>query len=188
MAIIVEDGTGKTDAESYLSVAEFRAYCAGRNIDVSAVADSAIEGWARDAASYIDSEWLFKGTIAFQVQAMEFPRAGLEWSGRSVVGIPKRLKDAQAALILVLRSGVPLRSTQARGGAIISESVGPISVTYADGAPAGNVYDNAAKLLAPYTKTAATIRPVPRFTEPEAPPAFSLGMQSHPGVTSAGNE
>lgn len=188
MALIVEDGTGKQDAESYLSVAEFRAYCTGRNIDVSAVADSAIEGWAREAASYIDSEWLFKGTIAFPVQAMEFPRSGLQWSGRDVIGIPKRLKDAQAGLILILRTGVSLRTVQARGGAIISESVGPISVTYADGAPAGNVYDDAAKLLAPYTKTAGSVRPVPRFIEPEAAPAFSLGMQGHPGVTSAGNE
>jgi hypothetical protein len=178
MALVVEDGTGLPNAESYLSVAEFRAYCARENVDLGAVTDTDIEGWARQAARYIDSEWLYKAVIAFPNQAMEFPRSGLQWSGREVVGIPRRLKDAQAGLMLAIRTSGPLRSIMAHGGRIKSEAVGPISVTYMDGAPAGNVYDESAALLAPYVRTTAnTNRPAPRYTAPDAAPAFALGMQ-----------
>lgn len=180
MALIVETGAGLPDAESYISVVEFRAYCAGLGFDVTALTDQRIEELARGATGYVDSQWLFKGVVANHLQALEFPRAGLSWSGREVVGIPKRLKDAVASLMLAGRDG-PLRAVLERGGAIQSESVGPISVTYFAGAPGGVVYDEAAMLLGPYTKSKSTVHPIPRFIEAAAPPAITLGMQAQTG-------
>lgn len=43
MAIIVEDGTAKTNAVSYATVAQYKAYCDARGISYSGVTDAVIE-------------------------------------------------------------------------------------------------------------------------------------------------
>lgn len=152
MAITVEDGTGKADAETYLSVADFKAYCDARGYAYSGNSDSVIEQKLRLAAAYIDTFARFKAVRLVSDQALEFPRSGLvDWSGITVTGVPKRVKDACAELAFKALSE-NLYSDADRGGMVKSESVGPISVTYADGAPAQKLFSSAVNLLKPYLR------------------------------------
>jgi hypothetical protein len=153
MAIIVEDGTGLVAAESYVSVADLKVYADGRGLVYAGSADSVLEQKLREATGYIDSEFRFKAARLLAAQALEFPRDGLvDWSGHDVTGVPKRVKDACCELAIKAIAG-PLFSDADRGGMVKSESVGPISVTYADGAPAEKLYTAAARTLQQYVRS-----------------------------------
>jgi hypothetical protein len=150
MALVVEDGTGLSDAESYISVAQYKAYADGRGYDHSALSDTQIEQKLREGAQFVDTIGRFKGVQLVSTQALEWPRSGcIDWSGNTVSGVPKRVKDAQAEATYKAQSGA-LYTDADRGGMIKSESVGPISVTYMDGAPATKLFTAVMNLLKPY--------------------------------------
>lgn len=151
MALIVEDGTGLADAESYVSVAVFKTYCLGRGMDITGMTDAIIEQKLRLAADYVDGRWEFKGTRLLSTQALEFPRDSLvDRSGHTITGVPKRLKDAVCDLAQAAYAEGDLFSNLDRGGRVVSETVGPISTTYAADAPATKVFDAAESKLRPY--------------------------------------
>ncbi len=56
MALIVEDGTGLSTAESYVSVTDYQTYNTERGI-IDAAADGPIEERLRIATEYIDIRW-----------------------------------------------------------------------------------------------------------------------------------
>lgn len=183
MAIVVEDGTGKVDAESYASVETTKAYCTARGIAISGRADADIEAALREAAVYIDSRWRFKGRRSSAAQALEFPRSDLvDWSGFNVVGLPFRVQKAAMSLAVKVMSGESLYEDQARGGRIASESVAGISVSYENGAPTGKVYAEAEHLLKPFVRDPGTVYP-PVFGGSETG-YFNLGMHDSPPVGS----
>jgi hypothetical protein len=182
MALIVEDGTGQTEAESYITVAQFKTYADGRGYDYSTVADSFIEQKLRLASGYIDSQFRFKGNRKTPTQALEFPRLNLiDWSGYDIQGLPKRLKDACAELAFKALTA-DLYVDQNRGGKVKSESVGPLSVTYADDAPTGTVWQFAWNLLKPYVRD-PEVRGVPFFGAEDSKPYFQTGMTDNPGTS-----
>lgn len=152
MALIVEDGTGKADAESYVSVASLKAYADARGIAYAGAADTALEQKLREATTYIDSRYRYKGMRLRAEQALEFPRESLiDWSGITVTGLPKRVKDACCDLALRALAE-PLFTDLDRGGKVRSETIGSISTTYADDAPVGKVFSTADGLLKPYVR------------------------------------
>lgn len=181
MALIVEDGTGKADAESYLSVADLAAYATARGYALTG-GDPEKEAALRQATSYLDARWRYKAVKASAAQALEFPRTGLtDWSGLAVPGVPKRVKDATAELAIKVRAGTTLFDDAERGGAVKSETVGPISVTYADGAPADKRFAVAENLLQPFIKNPKDLQGGPSFggaTEG----TFTVGMNDNPGT------
>jgi hypothetical protein len=133
MALIVEDGTGKADAESYISVADATAYHAARgNAAWAALASDAVrEQMLRKATDYMEQAYSerWKGERATTDQALSWPRSGVHGVDSDVV--PSAVSRACAELALRAISGdlAPDLSGQVK-----SETVGPISVTYADGA------------------------------------------------------
>lgn len=184
MALIIEDGTGKADADVYVSVKDFDAYATKRNLLDLIDLEPEVKTAALIAATeYADSYKRYKGRRASAGQALEFPRIELQdWSSYDVEGIPKRLKDAVLFLATTVAGGTPLYETL-DGQAIISEAVGPISTTYA--APEGvesrhKVFTTADKLLAPYVRNVDDLRPVPGFTAP-SPNSFYTTRQDFPG-------
>ncbi|CAB4180586.1 hypothetical protein UFOVP1040_82 [uncultured Caudovirales phage] len=191
MSLIVEDGTGLASAESYLSVADAKAYWTARGMSIGSTADGVLEEKLRLAAAYIDSSWRFKGAKLVAAQALEFPRSGLiDWSSNAVTGIPKRLKDATAEAAFKA-IGEDLFVDQDRGGMVRSETVGPISVTYADGAPAGKTFTVVERLLAQYIRDTKRARGGPSFgggasgdivNDPQDG-YLALGMHDAPGTT-----
>ncbi len=54
MALEVEDGTGKADANSYVSVAEYRAYAQARGVSLP-VDDAQVEAQLTQAMDYVES-------------------------------------------------------------------------------------------------------------------------------------
>ena len=154
MTLVVEDGTGLANADSYITVAQYKAYADGRGYDYSTLTDAQIEVKLREGVQFVDTIGRFKGVQLTEGQALEFPRSGCyDWNGREVTGVPKRVKDAQAEATYKAQSGT-LYTDADRGGMIKSESVGPISVTYMDGAPATKLYTAVMNLLKPFFRSA----------------------------------
>jgi len=131
MALIVEDGTGKADAETYISLAGFKTYCARRNRRYEDYIEPHMEAALIDATAYLDGRYLYKGARKLATQALEFPRTGLvDRSGHTISGVPLRVAHACCELALKkLENGASLFEDLDRGGQVVSETVGPISTT-----------------------------------------------------------
>ena len=137
MALIVEDGTGKPDAEAYISVADADAYFTARgNATWAALPDdSAKEAALRLGADYMEGAYgqRWKGCRISQTQALSWPRDGVCVDGYDLPDdeVPVAVARANAELAVRASAGSLLED---QGAQVKSEQVGPIAVTYADGA------------------------------------------------------
>lgn len=183
MALIVEDGTGLINADSYVSLADFKTNAVLRGYEYDIYEDAAIEAALRNATGWIDTQARYKGQRLRVQQSLEFPRDGLyDWSSYIITGVPIRVKTACVELAYKALSE-PLYQDLDRGGMVTSESVGPVSISYSADAPAGKLWHFAKRLLEPYVRekhdfTAAL------WTEPETAPQFKIGMNDYPGDVS----
>lgn len=126
MPLIVENGTGLPDAETYISVADADTYFAARgNAAWAALTTEAKEAALRLATDYMEAEYgpRWRGERLKAKQALSWPRG--------VEGVPEAVRRANAELAVRASAG-PLLADQ--GPAVKQETVGPLSVTYADGA------------------------------------------------------
>ncbi|SCM71505.1 hypothetical protein KL86PLE_100242 [uncultured Pleomorphomonas sp.] len=179
MTLVIETGTGLEDAEAYVPVDALRTYAAGRGVDLTEFDDTACEIKLRLAAQWIDTRWRYKGTRVSAGQALEFPRNGLaDWSGFILTGVPKRVKDAACELAIRGLQGATLVPDLDRSGWIKSESVGPISTTYADGAPQSTVFAVAERLLEQFARDPE--QQWAPFFGGSTTPLFERGMMSNP--------
>jgi hypothetical protein len=180
MALIIEDGTGLADADAYISVVDFKAYCDGRGMSYAGKSDTDIEISLRKAAAYIDTVKRYKGSRISASQALEFPRSGLsDFGGLTITGVPKRVKDASAELAFKAFD-TDLHKDLDRGGKVVSESVGPISVTYANDAPVGKMFTSAMRLLEPFFRDSGDLgRPYMVPVESE----FTTTTHDYPGTS-----
>lgn len=181
MALIVETGAGLPDAEAYVSVADFKAMCDRWGYAYAGFTDEVIEQKLRLAAAFIDTVFRYKAQRLLPGQAMEFPRTGMtDWSGYEVTGVPARVIKANVELASKALVE-PLYTDLDRGGQVTSESVGPISVSYAEGAPVGKMFRFAEQLLKPYIRVSGSDMTGPRFETPGGP-AFGFGMHDNEGI------
>lgn len=83
MAFVVEDGTGVSNANSFTSVAYYRAYWTDRGKDVSAQTDDQIQGFLIRATDYIEKKFgaQYQGSRATLTQALGLPRDGIYLDG-----------------------------------------------------------------------------------------------------------
>lgn len=186
MALIIEDGTGKEDADSYVSIEYLRSYCEKRQIELPGDPDDNVIGAKLiEATEYADTVKRYKASRLKASQALYFPREGLvDWDGQPVEGIPRRLKDA-VCFLAVTAFSEPLYENL--GQTVKSESIGPISTTYADGSTAHKTFTTSERLLAPYVRNENDNHPSPGWSGEEAEPTFTLGMQdSPPGLPDGG--
>jgi len=181
VALVTEDGTGKANADAYISLADFKTYCTNRVLRWEDYEDFQIEAAIRLATGWIDTQARYKGARLSAAQALEFPRADLtDWSNHDITGVPLRVK--QACSELAFRSlSEPLYQDLDRGGRIVSESIGSISVTYAADAPAGKLWTFATRLLEQYVRSSEPSTVGFGWTEPETAAQFSIGMGDYPG-------
>lgn len=72
------------DAESYVSVADFKTYCDkfGKSYPGN---DTAIEQALRRGTQYVDTHYRFKGEPEDDDQPLEWPRVGYPWPQKNVV-------------------------------------------------------------------------------------------------------
>jgi hypothetical protein len=143
MSLIVEDGTGKSNAESYCSVAFCDDYFSKRgNTTWGDLDDDAKEAALRNASEYMvgtyRDRWL--GRRVLTTQRLDWPRVGVIISDfRTVVfgayglfqvdyqSVPEDIKRACAELAIRATVGV-LAVDQEQS--VIRETIGPITVEY----------------------------------------------------------
>lgn len=80
MALVVEDGTGKSDAEAYISTADTSTYATSvGNSTWGGLSTSVQEGHLRIGAMYLDIEYGLRwhGYRTNETQALDHPRTGI---------------------------------------------------------------------------------------------------------------
>ena len=114
MALSVEDGTGKADAESYLSVADADTYhnTHGDSADLLAASTGDKEEALRMGTQYLDATYntLWIGSRANETQVLDWPRSSAEDTDGFIIAsdaLPQAIKDAtaEAAVRHITESG-----------------------------------------------------------------------------------
>lgn len=149
MSLIVEDGTGKADAESYCSVADADTYHVNMaNTTWTATATATKEAALRKATRYVDGNYLFSGVKQTGEQALLWPRLGAVRAGWLVDegSVPTQVRDACAELAFQSLTN-DLAPTGAQGGAVVREKVDVLEVEYAQGGSGSTVFRAAEQLL-----------------------------------------
>lgn len=166
MSLIVEDGSGLTTSESYISVADADTYHDNRgNTAWDAINDDAKEQLLRKATDYLEQTYRLRwsGVRVFPMtQALSWPRAlpyparALYWPPVGMAGdwayvdnktVPNEVKRACAELALRANAG-DLKPDLQRTA--LAETVGQVSVYYESGAPELPRYPIIDEWLAPY--------------------------------------
>lgn len=144
MSLTVEDGTGLATADSYASRADADAYHAARgNAAWAAASTDARDAALRKATQYLDTRYRWVGNRSTLTQALEWPRYFVPRLGYPS-GWPQP-RVVHACIELALRAlSVDLLADD-EGRDVLSEQVGPISVTY--GPTGGGVRYPVADLL-----------------------------------------
>ena len=138
MALVVEDGTGLPNAESYASLAFANEYHTnmGNTWDGT---DASKEAWLRQGTRYIEGKYRdrFPGTKGSKEQALYFPVVnGVDADGFEIEEdeIPLSLQIAVSEAALAASQG-SLFTPLERGGMVKRERVeGAVEVEYMDGA------------------------------------------------------
>lgn len=137
VTLIVEDGTGKSDANTLISLAAAKAYWDSRGISYSAYTDDALNAALVRASAFLANAFLWQGIKVNQrAQTMPFPRSGVfDREGWSVLQdeIPREVKDAccEIAIYEVETPGAMAPSV-VLATQVKSEQIGPIRIEYAN--------------------------------------------------------
>ena len=137
---VVEDGTGKADANSYVSVSAADSYFdkQGNPAGWSSSTQAQKEMALRVATAYITERYgnRWRGVIDSDTQALDWPRSGVVDADTGLYydndEMPARLLNATAEVALRYRAGTTLRPDVAIGDGNVTSStvsVGGISIT-----------------------------------------------------------
>lgn len=143
MAFVVEDGTGKADATSYVSIADADAYFTDRGTPAAwTAADTTEKEQALvKGTQWLDAHYRWNGDIASTTQALGWPRLYAEDRWERTIDddvVPQAVKDACCeAAVRSMAADLEADETQKVSE---EEVVGAVRVKYEDGAPAGTRY------------------------------------------------
>lgn len=127
--LVIEDGTGLPNSNTYVTVAEARQYALERGVTLSAN-DDAVAVQLIKAADYINSiECEFKSLRLSELQALAFPRVE--------IGLPIAVKKAQMQAVIEQANGFDLLPTVTASNYVVKEKIGDLEVQYADPIAAG---------------------------------------------------
>ena len=130
--MIVEDGTGKTDANSYVDVTFADDYFSARGVTAwSTLTTTVKEQLLIKATDFIDNIFQWNGKKQFDTQALRFPRVNIkDYEGLDITGVPVCLKQAVCDAAMLSNSGELFQTSEANGD-VVSEKIGELSFTYA---------------------------------------------------------
>lgn len=138
MTLIVEDGTGLSNAESYISVTDADTYIAayrGANATWDSATVASKEVAARQATQYLDGTSRWKGVKEFSTQALDWPRNfAYDENNIAFDGIPAKLEQATAEVMFLIVTGETITETITKLSQTIREKVDVIEVEYSEGA------------------------------------------------------
>lgn len=151
MSFTPEDGTGLAGANSLVTLAYANAYWTAHPSTAGAWT-TATDAQKEEALMVGTVDVLahdFKGSPLSSTQALNLPRYWPTISGRTWGAMPTPILEAVCeAAGKHLAS--PLNAALKRGGEVASESVGPLSKSYFNGAPGGTIYPYVSKLIEPF--------------------------------------
>ena len=141
MSLIIENGEGLSNSDSYVDVDYVDAYFLKRGINEWASLTNREQLIIR-AMDYIENSYTYLGTKLVSTQALAFPRV---INGETVY--PIAIKNALCELALKANSGDLLQDT---GKTTIREKLGPLETEYDPNQDDLTSYNYVNKLLAPY--------------------------------------
>jgi hypothetical protein len=157
--LIVEDGAGRCDAESYASVADASTFFEKRATTAwAALADDSVrEACLRRATDYMEQMYRtkWKGARASLTQVLDWPRIDVQLEdvgfGRLAAyvpynTVPQQVVSACCELALRAASGELAPDLQRQ---VIAKTVGPIRTEYAQGTPEYVRYRSVDNMLRP---------------------------------------
>ena len=160
MALEVEDGTAKANAEAYASVTAADTYMADRGYKLWATMTTPEKEQAlRRATDYMVGMYRLRwaGYRKTTTQALDWPRYEVPILDSAVEGTYAAFYSDTTVPTAVVRACVELAYRAAAGelapdleAPVTSEQVGPISVTYAEGARQSVLYRAVTAMLAPF--------------------------------------
>ncbi|UGO52721.1 putative virion structural protein [Serratia phage vB_SmaS_Opt-155] len=146
--IIVEDGSGVANANSYVSLEQTKQYALSRGLTLPD-ADPDIESLMHQAVDYLQYNYQYRGEKTYPDAELEFPRTGIK--GYAPDQIPSRIKNAQMQLT-ALAYEHDLSPVTSSG--VVREKVDVIEVQYSDGGDTGpfqsDMIDN---MMSPFTQS-----------------------------------
>lgn len=158
MSLTPETGSGVAGADTYVTLAEARAYAAKRGLSFPASPDGDAAGEAAlvNACDYLETlDW--RGTKTEGDGPLAWPRTDVVLDDGTEIAadeIPQKLKDAQCQLAVEAAAGTDLQPS-GTGQEVIREKVDVLEVEYAPGS-GGTVtpqFNKAMAMLAPYLES-----------------------------------
>jgi hypothetical protein len=138
MALIIEDGSGVLNANSYGTVVGARAYAVARAVVLSGT-DSDVEAQLIKATDYLESlEYL--GNVVLFTQSLQWPRQNLYYTypDNPIASnvIPSSLINAQYQLVVEQQNGIDIEPTvkgkTSGSGAIVEKRVDVLMTRYSE--------------------------------------------------------
>jgi len=155
MALIVEDGTGLSTAESYISTADADTYIAsykGANATWDGATTAAKEIAARQATQYLDGKYAWIGQIETSTQALGWPRAyAYDEIGALIDGLPTKLVQACAEVMFLIVTGETLTENITRASQLKRKKVDVLEKEWVDGASYQPTYPEVTRLISKLT-------------------------------------
>ena len=139
MAFIVEDGTGITNSNAYISVTDFRTYWGDRGVSYGSLTNDQIQGYIVQATQYIDSRYAFKGYPTNDTQELYWPRTNgsggeiVDTRSRKTIAvnvIPDILKSSMCELTAIINDKGNGNINDNLSNNITSQKVGVMSIGY----------------------------------------------------------
>jgi hypothetical protein len=175
VALIVEDGTGLANAESFISVADATTYHAARgNAAWAALASDTIrEQCLRKATDYMEAVYRLRwsGYRTGTIQVLSWPRYAVPrkdyavFAGHALTSyyasdaVPATVANACAELALRAATGELSPDIER---AVSRETIGPITVEYEKGSLQSKRFEAVDNMLMPFFKAVGMFLPVTR--------------------------
>ena len=164
MTLIVEDGSGLSTSESYISVSDADARHTALGNTAWTGADAVKESALRRATQYMTQAYRqrWKGTRLLREQALDWPRYGVFVDNfyLDTVVVPDDVANACADLALRALTNDLAPDTER---AVVREKVGPLETEYAPYAPQSTSWTAINMALAPYMKSGGVNVPLVRL-------------------------
>jgi hypothetical protein len=125
---VVEDGTGLSNATSYVSALELQQYWFNIGYSFESLTDNDIKRLLNKSTAYIDSNYVkgFPGYRVSSTQRLEWGREGAYYTdGYDIESgtVPREIKNAVNEMAYLINQGVDPNATISKDGKVISESV-----------------------------------------------------------------
>lgn len=154
--LVVEDGTGKADANAYVSLSDCADYCAARGLSFPSSPSEPGEQAIIRATAAIDAKYRarFPGSkLNGRAQALQWPRTGAydaddEEISSDEIPIEIVMATCEAAVREMEEAGSMMPDLE-RGGDIRSLKAGSVAIEYSGAAPATTTFSIIDGILAP---------------------------------------